>query len=85
MPSNAPMIPQTVPNRPMNGVMLAVVARKVTRCSSLLISTAEARSSARSSAARLLSVGLDGATPGASVCAVTETGACCRSCVFNSA
>ena len=38
------MIPHTVPNRPMNGVMLAVVARKGTRFSSLLTSTDDARS-----------------------------------------
>ena len=44
------MIPHTVPNRPMYGVMLAVVARNGTRLSSLFTSTADARSSARSSA-----------------------------------
>ena len=34
------MMPHTVPNSPMNGVMLAVVARNGTRSSSLLSSTA---------------------------------------------
>ena len=53
----ADMMPQTVPNRPMNGVMLAVVARNVTRFSSLLTSADEARSNARSTAARLFKVG----------------------------
>ena len=61
MLSNAAMIPQTVPNRPMNGVMLAVVARKVTRLSSRLTSMEAARISARSSAGRLRSVGRAGA------------------------
>ena len=51
------MIPHTVPKRPMYGVMLAVVARKGTRLSSLFTSTDAARSSARSRAARLLMVG----------------------------
>ena len=51
------MIPHTVPKRPMYGVMLAVVARKGTRLSSLFTSTDAARSSARSRAARLLIVG----------------------------
>ena len=54
------MMPHTVPNSPMNGVMLAVVARNGTRCSSLVISTAVARSSARSTASRLLRVGRAG-------------------------
>jgi len=69
----------------MNGVMLAVVARKGTRRSSLLTSSADARSSERSSAARLLSVGRTIPVPGASVCAVSDAAGCCRSCVFNSA
>ena len=50
-------MPHTVPNRPMNGVMLAVVARKVSRFSSRETSVPAARSSARSSASRLFSVG----------------------------
>ena len=41
---NAVMIPHTVPNNPMKGVMLAVVARNVTRFSSLFTSIDEARS-----------------------------------------
>jgi hypothetical protein len=41
----------------MNGEALAIVARKVTFFSSLLTSTAEARSSARSTAARLFRIG----------------------------
>src|SRR6187399_2977450 len=45
--SNALMIPQTVPNSPMNGVTLAVVARNVTRRSSRVASTVAARTSAR--------------------------------------
>ena len=61
---NAVMIPHTVPNSPMNGVMLAVVARNVTRFSSLLTSTDEARSSARSTAARLFKVGRGAGAPG---------------------
>ena len=36
-------MPTTVPNRPTNGAMLAVVARNVIRLSSLLTSTTEAR------------------------------------------
>ena len=47
------MMPHTVPNSPMNGAMLAVVARNGMRCSSLLTSTADARISARSTAVRL--------------------------------
>ena len=50
---NAVMMPHTVPNSPMNGVMLAVVARNVTRFSSLFTSIDDARSSARSTAVRL--------------------------------
>ena len=53
----AVMIPHTVPNRPMNGVMLAVVARNVSRFSSLATSMDEARSSARSTAVMLFKVG----------------------------
>jgi hypothetical protein len=54
------MIPHTVPNNPMYGVMDAVVARNATRCSSLAISVVDARSSARSTPSRLLNVGRDG-------------------------
>src|SRR4051794_41940992 len=54
---NAFMIPHTVPNRPMNGATLAMVARKVTRFSSLPSSTVDARRSARSTAGRLFRVG----------------------------
>ena len=50
----AVMIPHTVPNSPMKGVMLAVVARNVTRFSNLFTSMDEARSSARSTAVILL-------------------------------
>src|SRR6185436_4786059 len=57
MPANAIKMPHTVPNNPMNGEMLAVVARNGTQCSSLLTSTADARSSARSTADKLLRVG----------------------------
>ena len=73
------MMPHTVPNRPMNGVMLAVVARKGTRFSSLLTSTDEARSKARSTAARLFKVGRAGGA------ARTVRAAGCRSCRFSSA
>src|SRR5437867_3309254 len=55
--SNAFMIPQTVPKRPMKGVTLAVVARKLTRRSSRVASTVAARASARESESRLLTVG----------------------------
>ncbi len=58
------MIPHTVPNSPMNGVMLATVARKGRRFSSLLTSTDEARSNARSTAARLFKVGRTAAVSG---------------------
>ena len=58
------MIPQTVPNSPMNGVMLAVVARNGTRFSSLFTSTTDARISARSTAVRLLRVGRAAAAGG---------------------
>ena len=54
---NASRIPHTVPKRPMNGEALAIVARKVTFFSSLLTSTADARSNARSTAARLFRIG----------------------------
>src|SRR3954469_18711781 len=53
----ASMIPQTVPNNPMKGATLAMVARNVTRFSSLPGSTVDARSSARSTAGRLFKVG----------------------------
>ena len=79
IPWNAAMIPHTVPNSPMYGVMLAVVARNVTRFSSLLTSTAAARKSARSSACRLRKVGR-----GAEVGGLAAPGVC-RSCVFSSA
>ena len=48
------MMPHTVPNRPMYGVMLAVVARNVTRLLELVHFDADARSSARSSAGEAL-------------------------------
>ena len=54
---NAVMIPQTVPNSPMNGATLAVVASSGSRRSSLLTSTTDARISERSTAVRLLRVG----------------------------
>src|SRR6185295_193012 len=57
MRSKAMMMPHTVPNRPTNGAMLAVVARNDTRRSSLLISTTDARIRARSTAVRLFRVG----------------------------
>src|SRR5688572_8762790 len=62
--SNVIMIPHTVPNRPMNGAALAIVASIVTRFSSLATSDAEARSSARSTAGRLLRIGRDAGAPG---------------------
>ena len=58
------MMPHTVPNSPMYGVMLAVVARKMSRFSSRETSVPAARSSARSSASRLFSVGRDAAAAG---------------------
>ena len=61
---NDDMMPHTVPNKPMYGVMEAVVARNGTRCSSLAISVVEARSSARSTPSRLLSVGRDAGSAG---------------------
>ena len=61
---NELMIPHTVPNSPMNGVMLAVVARNGTRLSSFVISTVVARSSARSTASRLFRVGRPAAAAG---------------------
>ena len=76
----ADMMPQTVPNRPMNGVMLAVVARNVTRFSSLFTSADEARNNARSTAARLFRVGRGAAAPG-----LTGADDDCRSCAFSSA
>src|SRR5262245_45623826 len=77
---NADMMPHTVPNRPMNGVMLAVVARKVTDFSSLFNSAEEARSKARSTAARLLRVGR-----GAGVAGLLGAEVPWRICAFNSA
>ncbi len=52
------MIPQTVPNSPTKGVTLAVVARKLSRRSSRVISTPAARASERESDSRLRTVGL---------------------------
>jgi len=84
IPWNADMIPMTVPNRPMNGVMLAVVARNGTHFSSLATSTIVARSSARSSASRLLNVGRGAPAAGlGSPSPMRAEG--CRSCVFSSA
>ena len=77
---NDVMIPHTVPNSPMNGVMLAVVASSGSRRSSLATSTAAARSSARSTAGRLFKVGRPGAAPGLFI-----SWAACLSCVFSSA
>ena len=57
MPMKLFMMPHTVPNRPMNGVTLAVVARKLTRRSSRVASTVAARASARDSESRLFTVG----------------------------
>ena len=54
------MMPHTVPNSPMYGEMLAVVARNLTCFSSRCISTPDARSKARSSASKLLRVGREG-------------------------
>ena len=51
------MIPQTVPNSPMNGAMLAVVARNGHALLELVHFDDRARSSARSTAVRLLRVG----------------------------
>ena len=48
------MMPDTVPNRPMNGVMLAVVARNVHACSSLFTSVVRRASNARSTAVEAL-------------------------------
>ena len=78
---NELMIPHTVPNSPMNGVMLAVVARNGTRLSSFVISTVVARSSARSTASRLFSVGRPAA--GAGFCGLAAARR--RSCAFSSA
>jgi hypothetical protein len=78
---NDVMIPHTVPNSPMNGVMLAVVARNITRCSSLFISTVVARRSARSTASRLFSVGRPAGAPGLAASAPLSL----RSWVFSSA
>ena len=64
MSANALMIPNTVPNKPMYGVMDAVVARNGTRCSSFATSVVDARSNARSTASRLLKVGRAAGAPG---------------------
>src|SRR3954469_22882536 len=74
------MMPQTVPNRPMNGVMLAVVARNGRRASSFVISTVVARSSARSTASRLLRIGRPPVGDGfpASACPPARSCAWCR-------
>ncbi len=77
---NDVMMPQTVPNSPMNGVMLAVVARMDIRRSSLETSTVAARSSARSTELRLFKVGRAGAPAG-----LAAFVAAWRSCVFSSA
>jgi hypothetical protein len=57
MSANAFMIPTTVPNRPMNGLTLAVVARKLTRRSRRVASTVAARASERESDSRLRMTG----------------------------
>jgi len=54
---NEVMIPHTVPKRPMNGVTLAVVARKLSRRSSRVASTVAARASERDRESRLRTVG----------------------------
>lgn len=77
---NAVMMPHTVPKSPMNGVMLAVVARKVICRSSLATSAEDARNSARSMALRLRIVGRAGAPASA-----PEAGAGDRSWAFSSA
>jgi hypothetical protein len=59
MSPNASMMPQTVPKRPMNGVTLAVVARKLRRRSRRVTSTPAARASERESDSRLRTVGRD--------------------------
>jgi hypothetical protein len=68
MSPNASMIPQTVPNRPMNGDTLAVVARNETRRSSRVASTVAARASARESDSRLFTVGRGGVAVDALPC-----------------
>jgi hypothetical protein len=80
IPWNAITMPHTVPNKPMNGVMLAVVARNGTRCSSLFSSTALARRRALSTASRLFSVGRAAGVPGLAGSLLSV-----RSCVFSSA
>src|SRR5205809_225270 len=65
MSSNAVMIPQTVPKSPMNGVTLAVVARKLRRRSRRVTSTVAARASERERDSRLLTVGRGADAPGA--------------------
>ena len=54
---NAIMMPHTVPNSPMNGATLAVVASSGIRRSSLFSSTTDARVSDRSTAVKLFRVG----------------------------
>src|SRR5215470_13799236 len=83
MRSKAMMMPHTVPNRPTNGAMLAVVARNDTRRSSLLISTTDARIRARSTAVRLFSVGRPAG--GRGLGPLLASGAAWRSCAVNSA
>ncbi len=60
----ASMMPHTVPNRPTNGVTLAVVARKLRRRSSRVVSTVAARASERESDSRLRTVGRWAPPPG---------------------
>src|SRR5260221_11049131 len=61
MSANEVMIPQTVPNRPTNGLTLAVVARKLRRRSIRVTSTPAARARERDSDSRLFTVGFGGA------------------------
>ena len=58
MSPKASMMPHTVPNSPMKGPTLAVVARKLRRRSSRVASTVAARASERDSDSRLRTVGL---------------------------
>jgi len=71
MASKAFMIPQTVPKRPMNGVTVAVVARKLKRRSSRVCSAVAARAKARERDSRLRTVGRAPGVP----CAMLRT--CC--------
>jgi hypothetical protein len=50
-------MPHTVPKRPINGAILAVVASHETHSSNLLTSTTDARMSDRSRADKLFKVG----------------------------